>query len=233
MQLENNPILYADIINSLALDAKILYEDMHAICIQDTHSDIVYVASTSQESAIQMESYIPKDFSILVSHDTFTNKVLNEKRNLVYENKCYHCAYLSKEPFTLEIPEGYRIAYVTKEYMQDVIALYGKEMPTLANEDYMGLCMDGGMLGIFQKTILCGFICVHEGGYGSIGMLEVKEEYRHRGFGVLLEKAMINVQIERGRIPYGEIFIENSASLQLQKKVGISIGKDLTYWFYG
>lgn len=146
---------------------------------------------------------------------------------------CAHIVLIfRKEPLEIEIPSGYDVKRVTRDYMEDVIALYGKEMPDLANTEYMGLCMDACMFGVFEGTVLCGFISVHSAGRGSIGMLEVKEEYRGRGFGVLLERVMIHEQIKRGLIPYGEIFVENEASIQLQKKVGMEVGESQTYWYY-
>ena len=157
---------------------------------------------------------------------------MKKLRNLEYENICYHCAYTEKKPLTIVIPKGYVINYLSEKHIPEVIELYAKEMPALATPDYIKLNIDSGMLGIFHQEELCGFIGVHEGGYGSIGMLEIKEAYRRNGLAVVLERAMINQQIERGRIPYGEIFIQNRESLKLQEKVGIPVGNELTYWFY-
>ena len=92
--------------------------------------------------------------------------------------------------------------------------------------------MDYGLIGVFHGDELAGFMGVHEGGSGSMGMLEVKSCYKRKGLGSALEKAVINMQLERGKIPYGEIFIDNTASLKLQEHVGLTIGDRLTYWFY-
>lgn len=231
MKLKDS-ILYADMQNSIALGADILYEDEHALLLRDSHSTICYCTADRKESAKNMVQHLPSNFGILVSHDELCNQVLLETCNLHYENRCYHCAYLEKNPLSITLPKELRIGEVSREYMEDVIRLYGKEMPALANEEYLGLCMDAGMYGVFDHKRLCGFISVHEGGYGSIGMLEVEEEYRHMGIATALQRHMINVQLSRGRIPYGEIFIENEASIQLQKRVGMQIGSQLTYWFY-
>ena len=231
MHLDNN-ILYADMINSIALGANILYEDEGAILLEDIHSSIFYCAACLKTSGERMVEKLPSSFGILVSHDELSNQILLEKRGLRYENRCYHCAYLKKDPLPISLKEGYEIKKVTPLYMHDVIRLYEKEMPELANEEYMGVCMESGMYGVFDGNVMCGFISVHEGGYGSIGMLEIDEAYRRNGFGVALERYMINVQLERNRIPYGEIFVENEASIYLQARAGMEIGKDLTYWFY-
>lgn len=233
MDITKNPILYVDMMNSIALGADVLYKDKYALLIRDQHSEILYATAVREESALQMIAHLPTTFDILVSHDELTNAVLRKHRGLTYENQCYHCAHLSNKQFDIQVPHGYVVKRVTKEYLNDVITLYAKEIPTLANEEYMGLTIDAGMFGIFKHTTLCGFIGVHEDGYGSIGMLEVKETYRRLGFATLLEKIMINEQIRRGHLPYGEIFIENVSSLRLQERVGMQISKDLTYWFYG
>lgn len=232
MNLSTDEILYADMNNARRLGADIVYEDEHALLMRDKHSDILYCAADEQKAAQRMVKTLPEEFDILVSHDAFCNDALYEIRGITYENRCYHCAYLSKEQLPIHVPKGYLLSAVNEDFMEDVIRMYKEEMPSLANKDYMGQCMRGGMYGIFKERELCAFISVHEGGYGSIGMLEVKKEYRRKGFGVLLERFMINEQIRRDRIPYGEIFIENTASLKLQEKAGMQVGEKLTYWYY-
>ncbi|MGX8852240.1 GNAT family N-acetyltransferase [Amedibacillus sp. YH-ame10] len=232
MDVTNNKILYADMINSMQLGATVVYEDEHALLLHDVYSSIYYAAANTKESAKKMIQMIPDTFDILVTHDTICNEVLKEDRNIEFENVCYHCAYLSQKPLEISLEKGYEIKPLNLEHMQEVIDLYGKEMPTLANEEYISLNIKSGMLGMFYGDDVCGFVGVHEGGYGSIGMLEIKPQYKRLGLATMLERAMINLQLERGRIPYGEIFQENAISLKLQHKVRMQVGKDLTYWFY-
>ncbi len=47
-----------------------------------------------------------------------------------------------------------------------------------------------------------------------------------------LEQVMIGKQLERGRLPYGEIVKDNTASIRLQKKAGMITDEKLTYWYF-
>lgn len=232
MDLHQHKMLYVDMLSAKQQGAWILYEDEEAILIQDQHSEIYYCAAKSKEAANRLKNVLPRNFEILVSHDKYCNEIITRETGIHYENRCYHCAYLSNKSLPIDLPQGYTIQDIHEAYMEDVIELYRTEMPSLANEEYMGLCMAAGMYGVMRNKELCGFISVHEGGYGSIGMLEIKPQYRRKGLGIALERYMINVQLQRGKIPYGEIFMENKASLYLQEKVGMQIGSELTYWFY-
>lgn len=231
MNLDIDRILYADMQNALRHQAVILYEDERSLLLQDISSGLTYCTALDAEAAANMIGHI-KDFDILVSHDEYCNQAIQQRFHITYENCCYHCVYTGHKRFFVDLPAGFHFAFVDERYMEDVIALYRKEMPELANAAYMRKAMDYGLIGVFHGDELAGFMGVHEGGSGSMGMLEVKSCYKRKGLGSALEKAVINMQLERGKIPYGEIFIDNTASLKLQEHVGLTIGDRLTYWFY-
>lgn len=114
--------------------------------------------------------------------------------------------------------------------MQMIISLYRHSMESLANESYIGECLKDGMYGAFHGDDLCGFIGVHD--QESIGLLEVHPNWRRKGLAVALEQVMIAKQLERGRLPYGEIVSDNTASIQLQRKAGMVTNEKLTYWYF-
>lgn len=75
---------------------------------------------------------------------------------------------------------------------------------------------------------LAGFAGVHQ--EGSLGMLEVYEEYRGQGIGRALEAFMVNLHLSMGYTPYGMVAADNHVSLRLQKKAGLCISKEKIYW---
>lgn len=87
----------------------------------------------------------------------------------------------------------------------------------------------GTMYGAFLPGgCLAGFIGYH--GEGSIGMLEVLPEYRHRHIAQALETYIMNLTLERGWIPYGQIIIGNDASSALQQSLGMCLSKEYVFW---
>ena len=64
-------------------------------------------------------------------------------------------------------------------------------------------------------------------------MLEVLPAYRRRGLGELLQRAAINLALERGQIPFGQIIDGNEASLALQRKLGMAVSRSRLFWLMG
>ena len=85
--------------------------------------------------------------------------------------------------------------------------------------DFLGGYLDGAMVG---------YIGVHD--EGSMGMLHVFPAYRRRGYAEALYGTLINNQLCRGRLPFAQIFADNTASLQLQRKLGLRVSDGLIYW---
>ena len=82
----------------------------------------------------------------------------------------------------------------------------------------------GDMFAGYCEGQICGFIGFHRD--GSMGMLEVFPAFRHRHIGFLLESDLINRALERGWVPYCHIYQGNTASVNLQKKLGLWITED-------
>lgn len=91
-----------------------------------------------------------------------------------------------------------------------------------ATEDELrALLRVGKMLGAFDGERLVGFIGEHA--CGSLGMLQVLEPFRRRGWGRALMAAKVNEQLARGWTPWSETFPDNKASLSLQRSLGFRL----------
>ncbi len=67
---------------------------------------------------------------------------------------------------------------------------------------------------------------------GSLGLLYVTPECRGLGYGRETASFMINHQTELGRLPYGQVYADNEASLALQKKLGFTFSRAYTSWMW-
>lgn len=88
--------------------------------------------------------------------------------------------------------------------------------------------LSGAIFGAFIEGKLAGFIGEHI--EGSLGMLEVFEEYRRKGIAAELESYMINLHLSRGHLPYGDVIVGNEASMKLQRKLGLKVSKEIYCW---
>lgn len=92
------------------------------------------------------------------------------------------------------------------------------------------LIREGKMFGAEVDGQLAAFIGFHRD--GSSGMLEVLPEFRRKGIGTELEVFFQNYQLERGWMPYGQVYITNTASLKMQTKLGLSVSEECVWWIY-
>ena len=86
----------------------------------------------------------------------------------------------------------------------------------------------GWLYGATYEGELAGFIGVHK--EGSMGLLEVFEEFRGRKIGKALETYLINLSLELGHTPYAQVLCDNEPSICLQESLGLYFAKTNIYW---
>jgi len=65
-----------------------------------------------------------------------------------------------------------------------------------------------------------------------MGLLEVLPEHRNKGVAQALQNYLIDYMLKKEWIPFGQVFIENDKSLNLQNKLGLEISKESIFWLY-
>ena len=161
---------------------------------------------------------------------------LRQKEIVDYLNQTYHkkiimtcfLAMYTGQIIDISYPQGVDIRLLDDSYIQQVFDHYQIDIGYQYIEERISKqCM----WGIFENDVLAGFIGIHN--EGSMGMLEVIEDYRRKGYGYLLEAFLINIYIKNGKVPYLEVEENNNISLALQRKLGFVISKNKSYWMEG
>ena len=120
---------------------------------------------------------------------------------------------------------GFSIRTLTEEFIPFVAEHYSE----IGSPEYVTeRILHGAVYGAFYEEKIVGFIADHE--EGSIGMLYVLPEYRKRHVAMALETYCMNLAVERGEIPYGQVVLGNEASIHLQEKMGICFAKGTVVW---
>ena len=120
---------------------------------------------------------------------------------------------------------GFSIRTLTEEFIPFVAEHYSE----IGSPEYVTeRILHGAVYGAFYEEKIVGFIADHE--EGSIGMLYVLPEYRKRHVAMALETYCMNLAVERGEIPYGQVVLGNEASIRLQEKMGICFAKGTIVW---
>ncbi len=73
-----------------------------------------------------------------------------------------------------------------------------------------------------------GFIGLHP--EGAMGLLHIVPAWRRKGYARGLESWLCTSLMARGRIPFGDIVISNTASLRLHEKTGFTQEEVPSYW---
>ncbi|MGB4596155.1 MAG: GNAT family N-acetyltransferase [Anaerolineaceae bacterium] len=101
----------------------------------------------------------------------------------------------------------------------------------LADEEELRETIENGDLWVVRdEGQILGFIGRHS--EGSMGMMEVLPDYRRKGWGERLERALIKLILSEGELPYGHVVIGNEASTKLQEKLGFIRCKEIITWLW-
>ena len=160
---------------------------------------------------------------IATAHDGETGAFLRDQYHLPDLRGCTQAAYLEKEP--LPVPPGFEIRPLGEEFFSLILENYH----SFTDPEYIHKRIAAGvMYGAFQKGELLGFIGMHA--EGSVGMLEVLPQHRRKGAATALMAFMTGFCLERGWVPFSQIFHGNEASLALHRRLGWALSQRPLYW---
>lgn len=229
--IDKDPLLYIDVTEALRRGiGEVLYADEAACLIGFPQPDAPTTEFTTLcgdlDAAKRVFAMLPWSENILFAvHEDFCLPYLKETYHVkpFLGESFYQVAYFAKEP--LPIPESpFSVAPLTPAYLEQVAAIHKDE-----EASYLLDRLEAGvMLGAFDGDTLTGFIGVH--GEGSMGLLQVRPDYRRRGIGKLLEAHLIKRLLAQGQIPYGSVLTDNEASLALQRSLGLTISTNTFHW---
>ena len=227
-EIKKDIALHADFLESLRMgDARILHDSEGALLVQLISWPLYLIAAVDPEEGKQLiDGLLPDENGEIVIVARGEQLVTYAKEcGFQTVSPCVQVLYDKKEPIPFEtelvIQHPDHSEY---ERIKDAYTLPISEEEVLASIDqpeFSAGYLNGEMVG---------FIGMHP--EGSLGMLHIFDEYRGRGYAEILEKYMINGRIAAGAYPYGQVFVDNEASLALQRKMGMTFSKDSIYWMW-
>ena len=159
-----------------------------------------------------------------VTHGKAARDAVAAETKLYIEKPCIQFCRYSKEK--LPLAGIGRVRELALSDLPVVLATYRK-----STEEHLRKAIEKGeMFGIELDGELAAFVGMHQD--GSVGMLEVLPKFRRRGIGTELESYMHNMHIDRGWVPYGQVYTDNAASLGMQAKFGLIKASEPVWWAY-
>ena len=201
---------------------EILAESEDVLLLRDNVSKAYFLACDDTEAGMEaLDRCAGGDLDLLSTPDLAAGEAACERYGLTEKLECYQAAYYGDMP---ETDDRLSVRIAEKEDLPVLTEHYD-----LISEEELAWNVDRGavIMGYCQDELI-GFIGEHN--EGSIGMLYVFPEYRNRGFAAALEKYMFRKTMEEGFIPFGQVVKDNEPSLELQKKLGLTISENLILW---
>jgi len=222
--LNHNPIFHMDMIEVIGRgSAQIIAANEKGVLLMDNISGAYMLTVSDQNTGIQFLDHVTKA-ELFVVHQEFCVKEVEKRYPLKRSMICYQGVWNSKE--RMDIPyEGLIFQALTEEDTEIVAEMYSHP---IAHDYIRGRIQAKEMFGAFLADKLAGFIGLHE--EGSMGMLEVSEEFRRKGIGISLVAYLSNYLLAQGRTPFSQIVKTNTGSYQMHEKMGFSISEDCLSW---
>lgn len=251
--LMKQKLLHIDMIELINRGKAILVaRDEEKILLRDKDTDIFYYTGDSVEFLQSLSEAVCLSMKKVVLHQRELAPEVSAWLNLKEVMVCYQAVYTQRERLSVSglyradgqpTAEGLVIRPLTMENFALVRDTYDLLNDIDKNENgkdseeieygvpYVKERIQSGcMFGAFIHDQLTGYIGFHDD--GSMGMLHVLEEYRGRKIGKALETYMINLALELGWIPYGQVEEGNEVSAGLQKSLGLHISKTPVVWLW-
>ncbi len=199
-------------------------EQDNALLIRDRISGAYFLACEDAGTAIPLlDHYLGQDCALLMVSDHSIGMTAFERYGFSEKLECYQVAYYGNKP-------SLSGRLTVREADEDDLGMLIENYDLVSPEELESIVRRKGILLGYDQDQLIGFIGEHL--EGSMGILYVFPAYRHRGFGAELQKHLMAKTMEKGFIPFGQVEKDNIASLNLQKKLGMTQSDHLIVWMW-
>ena len=220
--LNNDYLLNVSITDPIKRNtAEVIYAAQDCVMVRDKNSNVIMLQTENLELAERLLDSLPKSVTHIVAHNISLAELIENKLGYKRRVPCNQAVY-SKQPFAMEDCE-LEIRLMQEVDAKEASAMYFDSVDYAADHIRRGLVYGG-----YHNGKIAAMIGRHY--EGSMGLLVVKEAYRRRGFGEIMEKFLINSLLEKRLTPYCQIIEGNTASLNLQRKLGLDISENMLYW---
>ena len=203
---------------------EILVSQDDALLVRDKVSGAYMLACEDPAFGIHLlDQYIGQNCELLMVSDHALGIAAFDRFGFSERLECYQVAYYGAKPST---DTCISVRTADESDLPKLLENYHLVSP----EELEEIVRRRRILLGYDRGRLIGFIGEHL--EGSMGLLYVFPEYRHRGFGAALQKHLIAKTMEEGFIPFGQVEKDNLASLMLQKKLGMTQSDDLIVWMW-
>ncbi|MBR5642336.1 MAG: GNAT family N-acetyltransferase [Firmicutes bacterium] len=202
----------------------IIAEQENALLVHDSISGAYFLACENKETGITLlDRTVGSDCDLLMVSNAALGQAAFERYGFSEMFECYQVAYYGEKlaidaDLSVRTADEHDLPMLLKNYHM----ISPKELAEVIRRKSI-------LLGYSQEHLV-GFIGEHL--EGSMGLLYVFPEYRHRGFGTALQTYLIAKTMEKGYIPFGQVEKDNQNSLRIQEHLGMTCSDKLIVWMW-
>ncbi len=225
--LIHNRIANIDMLEILPLPSvRVVLANEKGVLIE--HDGLFFLASEPGRAA-EFLPYIARDLAniadpMVVLHNGELKEALEREYGFETFMAFYTAVYDSDQPIPYTLPANAEIRKLKMGHLDFVHEHYH----TVNDRQYVRERIEDGMFGVFMNGEIAGFAGTHD--ERSMGLMEILPQYRRLGLAYALEAHLINHLLSLGRVPFGQVSVENEPSIALQKKVGLVFSDSVGYW---
>ena len=208
----NYPLIYA-----LKHGAEVIAANEHGVAVYRYRPDFILLAGPNP---LELVRELPKPdlIEICGSHSA---RAVAAYCGLREVTECYQYYYPRQS-----IEHDLELTPILQSDLEFFLAHYDRLDP----EEAVIAINEERIFGLRDNEKLFAFIGLHED--FTMGMLYILPEYRRRGWGERLERALIARLLTMGELPYGQVFTNNETSMRLQEKLGFVRCSDKVFWMW-
>ena len=217
--LEQEPLWHMDMLEALRRGrGEVIFFEGRTVLIRRNETPDSYLLTSDGPAAAEGAFAGLPAPRWVVARGPGVPEMIRERFGLVLSEYCCNAAYLKPDRFAWDCP-GLVIRPFRMEELPAFLAHYDIEGEAEAREHIER----GELFAAEYEGKLAGFIGLHSD--GSMGMLEIFPPYRKLGIGRAMEKFLVNLCLDRGWIPYGQVFYDNELSFSLQEHLGVTVDR--------
>lgn len=215
--LQNNSANYAHVFSAMEQSHEILINQKHSFLIHCVQSNSFIAESDEENKKVDSFCRMFKKFDILRIQTTNENVFNIIKPNFLYNYDCFQAIFPPKslqKDENLQLLKEKDLDYVCKSYGLEkyITQLYERNR----------------LFGYYENTDFIGYASFHID--ESLGALFVKPEFRGKGYGKKIMKALAFCC--KNPTKYSQILTTNTESINLHKRIGCEISTKKVFWAY-
>lgn len=206
---------------------KVLEDDESGIMLQAKFSELVFFKQPDMKTAKKWlidHAKQCQEYPLICLRDSKSKAAFQE----VYPNRITEACFEYRWPVSSIAREEFESDLAIEPARPDDLS-YVLDHYDLADEDEIRQGIANGELFIAKlngrRIGRAGFHLE-----GSMGLLEIDPKEQGKGYGKALEAYVIDQALQKGWIPYCDVFAKNIISQNLQEKMGLIKNPEQVYW---